>query len=246
MRFWLIVNILYPSWYTRRYHTMNETWISLWREKWILPENGGYRFYFGLTLVLLLGTSLLVPSIFSYFENRDTRPINDIFLSLLSPIDLSGYIFFLIYSSLAFTIYYLLFSPNKFLQFVQAYVMLLWIRIICIYLVPLSPPDLMITLKDPFIQVLFGPQNIITKDLFFSGHISTLTLLVLITKSKWLKTYLLFSTLLAAFFLLWQHVHYSMDVLGAPVFSFFAFYLSKNLWKWLARMGLIQNKIPAS
>ena len=54
-------------------------------------------------------------------------------------------------------------------------------RTSAINLVPLEPPDTILLLNDPFVQ-LFGKGEILTKDLFFSGHTGTLFLLFLLAR----------------------------------------------------------------
>jgi membrane-associated phospholipid phosphatase len=94
------------------------------------------------------------------------------------------------------------------------------------YLLPLEPPAQMIPLNDPFVQ-FFGSGEILTKDLFFSGHTSTLFILFLITESKPLKNIFLTATVLVAIFVVLQHVHYTVDVIAAPFFAYTSFRIFK-------------------
>lgn len=91
-------------------------------------------------------------------------------------------------------------------------------------LIPLNAPDGLIVLKDPLVQFV-GDGAAPTKDLFFSGHTSTMFLLYLVTNVKWLKTTLLVFTLLVASCVIWQHVHYVIDVVVAPFVSYGAYRL---------------------
>jgi hypothetical protein len=83
-------------------------------------------------------------------------------------------------------------------------------------------------LNDPFVDFVGYGKNIITKDLFFSGHTSTLFLLFLIARKRALKIFFLAITLAVAMFLLKQHVHYTIDVLAAPVFAWISYRICFN------------------
>jgi hypothetical protein len=85
----------------------------------------------------------------------------------------------------------------------------------------------MILLRDPFLTLVFGSETeVAVKDLFFSGHIATMCLLVLVSDKGIWKTYLSIATVVLAVLIAWQHVHYSIDILAAP---FFAFFCSKGV-----------------
>ena len=98
------------------------------------------------------------------------------------------------------------------------------------YLIPLDPPENIISLNDPFVQY-FSSSEILTKDLFFSGHTSTIFMLYLVSTKKILKRIFLFCTVLVALFVLLQHVHYSVDVFAAPFFTFTAYKLAWSITK---------------
>jgi len=110
----------------------------------------------------------------------------------------------------------------------QAYGLMVLIRTIAMYLVPLEPPETLLLLNDPFVQ-LFGKGEILTKDLFFSGHTATLFLLFLLTKNKILKIIFLMSAVTVGIAVLLQHVHYSIDVFIAPFVAYSAFKIITNL-----------------
>jgi membrane-associated phospholipid phosphatase len=83
----------------------------------------------------------------------------------------------------------------------------------------------MILLNDPFVQ-FFGSGDVLTKDLFFSGHTATLFLLFLISEKKYLKIIFLLCTILVGIAVLLQHVHYTIDVLAAPFFAYASYKLA--------------------
>ncbi|HMP32034.1 MAG TPA: phosphatase PAP2-related protein, partial [Saprospiraceae bacterium] len=57
----------------------------------------------------------------------------------------------------------------------------------------------------------------ITKDLFFSGHVSALCLLYYLVQNKKLKYYIFIAAVVVGTLLIWQRVHYTIDVLFAPI-----------------------------
>jgi hypothetical protein len=82
----------------------------------------------------------------------------------------------------------------------------------------------MILLDDPFAAFFLHSKNtFVTKDLFFSGHISTLSLLILISTNKYVKAWALAATIIVGSLILWQHVHYTLDVVLAPVAAFICY-----------------------
>jgi membrane-associated phospholipid phosphatase len=102
-------------------------------------------------------------------------------------------------------------------------------RMIAMYLLPLDPPPAMIPLQDPMVE-FFGTGKLLTRDLFFSGHTSTLFLLFLVTPRGILKSLFLGCTILVAVAVLVQHVHYTIDVFAAPFFAYAAVKLADRIF----------------
>ena len=176
---------------------------------------------FALAVLLILYTHFL-----NYVESRSGFSFDDPILRLFRPIDLTWLIFGLIYISLAAGIFYLAKDPNKFLLAVQLYSLIVIVRIIAMFLLPLNPPENIIILSDPLVE-FFGSGKTLTKDLFFSGHTATLFMLGLVTAGR---TRIIFYTaaFLIAVSLLLQHVHYSIDVFASIIFVYavYKFYSS--------------------
>jgi hypothetical protein len=82
--------------------------------------------------------------------------------------------------------------PQLFLRGLWAYFFTLMLRMAAIWLVPLSPPVAILAMPDPFLAQLFhtAASEAITKDLFFSGHTSTVAVLALAVRG-WLRPVLL-------------------------------------------------------
>jgi len=101
-------------------------------------------------------------------------------------------------------------------------------RTIAMYLTPFEAPERILLLNDPFVQ-FFAKGDILTKDLFFSGHTGTLFLVFLLAENKTLKTIFLILTILVGSAVLLQHVHYSVDVFVAPFVAFGAYKIIEKI-----------------
>jgi hypothetical protein len=126
-------------------------------------------------------------------------------------------------------LYRLIQDPKKFLWFAWAFNLETAFRFITIYLVALEPPIGLVDLHDPLAEILiYGDKLAITKDLFFSGHTATMVFVCFFlptVKEKWLAFGL---SLVLVSLLLIQHVHYSIDVLAAPLFTLAAIWIVKK------------------
>ena len=190
-------------------------------------QNSKNKTEFILTIILLIPLLISFSQFLLFIENRKGIVFNDPFLNLFNPIDLTWLIFGLIYLSLIFFLIITARDPNRIMMALQAYGLMLVFRIIAMYLVPFEAPEKMLLLNDPFVQ-LFGKGDVLTKDLFFSGHTGTLFLLFLLVDNKKLKVVYLLVTILVGIAVLLQHVHYSIDVFVAPFVAFGAFRIIKK------------------
>lgn len=194
-----------------------------WKVAWNIRS---FRVHLISAFVTLLIIANLVPIFFNHIQSISGYSINDLILNELEPRNLSLYIFLLIYSAIFLSSLHIIVSPFLLLKFFQGYTLLLIVRVFCIYLVPLEPEKSMILLEDPFVGRFFYDGNVITKDLFFSGHVSTMSLFVFIIPFRPLKYFLIILTVLVAILILIQHVHYTIDVLAAPIFAWLCFWIT--------------------
>ncbi len=101
---------------------------------------------------------------------------------------------------------------------------------ITIYLVPLDPPTTIIAIRDPLTSLTYGGKNIfITKDLFFSGHTSNMLVLALCFEKKTDKLLGLLAAVSVGTLVLFQHAHYSIDVIAAFIITFIVVRFGKKL-----------------
>lgn len=182
----------------------------------------------GITLVLLVVVLASLANFLNFVEARQGVVLPDPILNLFNPIDLTWLIFVLIYISLFVAIATLSKNPKELLFAIQVYTLMVAVRILAMYLLPLQPPEKMIVLNDPLVE-FFGTGQTLTKDLFFSGHTATLFLLFLVSQKKLIKTVFLISTIAVAIAVLLQHVHYTIDVFGALFFTYACYSILSNL-----------------
>jgi hypothetical protein len=199
--------------------------VRAWR---IALQDKSFRIELTMSVIGLLVCAWVAPRIFQHVQNRPGRLLQDYVLDLLPAIDLSIWIFTILYVLIVICILALLTHPLKFLITLQAYVLLTLIRFNTMHFFPLEPPVNMVVLNDPFVQYFFY-QEVITKDLFFSGHTSILVLLGLGLPFKRLRTIILTGAGIVGMMLLVQHAHYTIDVLAAPLFAGLAFFAVKKL-----------------
>jgi len=168
-------------------------------------------------IVLLILLSLL-PVFYPHIESRKGIVLNDWVLNLLTPHDVSVPIFMIIWGAGVMGIYRTLTKPEIFLQFIYAYIFFVITRSICLVLVPLDPPVGIVELKDPLTNIFYGGK-FMTKDLFYSGHTCAVVLICMLLEKKADRLILIPAAFTLAILLLVQHVHYTIDILAAVLFS---------------------------
>jgi hypothetical protein len=184
-----------------------------------------FRIRFLLTVPALVAVLALLARFLEFAEARPGVVLPDPVLSLFPPRDVTWLVFGLIYLGLAFGVARLAREPRALVLALQAYVVMAVFRIAAMGVTPLEAPPGMIPLHDPLVR-LFGPGRLLTKDLFFSGHTSTLFLLFLAVPGRRSKVVFLVCTAAVGISVLWQHVHYTIDVLVAPLFAYASFRLA--------------------
>jgi hypothetical protein len=200
---------------------LREEWQDAWQSAW-------YRRRAIIGFVLVVVTLSLFPFFFQAIEKRNGVLLHDPLLAWLHPHNVSLAIFVFIWAISLLGILRAAQNPNMFLTFVWAYWLLCILRTLMITLVPLDPPAGLVGLVDPISNFFYG-EKFVTKDLFFSGHTSTVFLLFLCLPGKVDKKLTLIATVVVGCLLLVQHVHYTLDVLGAPVFAWIAFWTARRV-----------------
>lgn len=197
--------------------------------KWmdtLKDETFKIKLYIGIALLLMVFISF--PFFFQYIELREGKVLNDLVLNQLSARDVSVPIFTIIWSMTILFFIRSVQSPGLFLTFMYGFILLSLSRFITIYLIPLNPPNELIPLVDPISNSFYG-KSYVTKDLFYSGHTATQCLFFLCFRRKLDRLIALFCSIAIGFLVLVQHVHYTIDVIAAPVFAIICVYIAKKI-----------------
>lgn len=187
------------------------------------------RTVFLFTIGILILTLISFVYFLAFNENRIGYVFNDPVLSLFKPFAVSEITFFITYFFAVYGIIISFREPPLFITLLQAYTIMTLLRMLCLYLLPLEAPESIIPLKDTFLQSTFysGRENL--KDLFFSGHTATIFLFAFVFRKKGTKMFFFVGACVVGVLVLIQHVHYSIDVLAAPIFAYVAIRVQKKL-----------------
>jgi hypothetical protein len=200
---------------------------ATWRQAW---QDRGFRLRLLVVPPLLVAALSALAFVVKRVETRPGAVLPDPVLALLAPRDVTWPVFALIYVGILLAVFGLVRMPVRLLLGVQGYVAMAVLRMIVMWATPLDPPPGMIVLEDPLVQVMGGAAQPLTRDLFFSGHTSTMFLLFLAVPGRAAKAFFLACTASVAFLVLVQHVHYAVDVLAAPPFAYAAWRISRKCW----------------
>jgi hypothetical protein len=199
------------------------TWTEAWRER-------AFRWRLALSLPALVATVIVLAAFVKRVEGRPGVVLPDPVLDALAPRDVTWLAFGLIYAAILGALWLLARRPRRLVQALQAYALMAWARMAVMWVTPLDPPPGMIRLEDPLVQGLGGASEALTRDLFFSGHTSTLFLIFLAVPGRRARPFFLACTAVVACAVLVQHVHYAVDVLAAPFFAYGAWRAAGRLW----------------
>jgi hypothetical protein len=191
-----------------------EAWSKAWSSR-------SFRNQLVLSVLLLIGVGMHQFHYLRVWQARPGIQIHDLLLNMLPPHDFSIPIFILEYSTLLLVFISLLSIPDRLVKGFQMFSLMLFARTVSVYLIPLEQPIDMVNLNDPMANLLLHTKDVfVSKDLFFSGHIGAISLLMLVAVNRYLKIYALVAAVIVGVLIMWMHVHYSMDVLFAPLVSY--------------------------
>lgn len=191
----------------------------------IALSNKHFQNRFLISVVVLIGILTGFASLLAYIETRQGHTFYDPILNFIKPRDVSDFIFFVTYSAALIGLIYAFLSPYKFLHLIQMYGALTLLRVVTLFFIPLEPPTAIIPLRDTILTHTFYAGSEHLKDLFFSGHAATLFLFYFFTVNKVLKYVFLAAAIAVSIGVMVQHVHYSYDVIAAPIFAYIAYRL---------------------
>jgi PAP2 superfamily C-terminal len=182
----------------------------MWRQAF---QNRAFKIQFISVILLLLMFLAFVPM---YFKNVvEPRPgvlLNDFLLNLLPPTDHSTLIFILIYSTIVVSLISFAQKPSQLLLALTAYCAMNYLRLVSLWAFPLEPPVGIIPLHDPIIEHLAYGGIPLLKDLFFSGHVATLSILAMVEENRKRKIAKWIIAGVVGLLLMHQRVHYTVDV----------------------------------
>jgi hypothetical protein len=187
-----------------------------------------FRTILFLSLLLLAALLYFLTSFLNYAEARPGVILPDPLLEYFTAIDLTWIIFAVIYTSLITAVISLLPEPRQLLFAIQLYAIMVLVRIIAMFLLPLEPPSGIIILQDPLVE-FFGSGATLTKDLFFSGHTASILIFFLTARKKIFRTAFLLLTILIGVLVVLQKVHYVIDVYAAVFFTLSSFFIVSRL-----------------
>jgi hypothetical protein len=195
-----------------------------WQEAWLAPA---FRRRVMTGLIVVVAMLSMLPPFFQNIERRHGTVLNDPILRVLPPHNVSIALFVILWGFTAYCIFRAAQTPKMVLTYLWSFIFLTALRILTITLIPLDPPAGLIGLVDPVSNFFYGgTDKFITKDLFFSGHTSSVFLLYLTVPGKTDKKLALAATAVVAFLLLEQHVHYTLDILGGIVFCWLSYLIA--------------------
>jgi hypothetical protein len=203
--------------------------VDAWREAW---ASRAMRVQLLTLSPLLFLTVYFLGAFLGWLERRPGVRLADPLLACFPPRDLAWPTFLLIYVAVAISLVVLARHPRHLVVGVQAYALMIGLRILAMYLSPLDAPLDTIPLRDPVAEHLATRGVVATRDLMFSGHVSTLCLLAIGVPSPRLRPVLVTCAVGVASCVLWQHVHYTIDVLVAPAFAFASYRIVRAAHRW--------------
>ena len=213
----------------------NKTRVLSWKEA---VKTKGFIFKLVAVTIIFAAILFIFPVFFQHIEMRDGAKLKDLVVDNLRPVDLSVPIFICIWGTTFIIASRCFRNPMLFLTALYSFIVLTLMRMLTITLVPLNPPNGLIPLIDPISNYFYGKtSSFVTKDLFFSGHTSSQFLFFLCLHKRTDKILAFLSICLVGTFVLFQHVHYTIDVLAAIPLTYLCYRIGK-------RMALGKQEIP--
>jgi hypothetical protein len=200
-----------------------------------LPWNAAWQdSRFRWQLILAIAVFAIFPwkadDYFQWIQLREGFVMQDIILANIPAKNVSIPIFGIIYISVIYLLFRIIRRPKHFLWFAWAFNLETLMRFACIYGVALDPPMGLVELHDPLAELfIYGENMAITKDLFFSGHTATMVFVCYFLPHPKERKIAILVTLVLALLLLIQHVHYSLDIVAAPIATWIAIRIAKTI-----------------
>jgi len=202
--------------------SLKHNWTVTWNSR-----NRRRQMIIGTVIVAAMLYSL--PFFFAYIQKRKGVVLNDWLLARIPPHDVSAFIFGLIGAMGLLILIRAVKDPSIYITYCWTMIFVYVVRFVTLSLVALDPPMGLVPLVDP-ISSYFSGNTVITKDLFFSGHTATMIQIFLCLKKRTDKIIALIAAIAVACLLLVQHIHYTVDVLAAPMVVYPCYLLTRYLF----------------
>ncbi|MFN9949907.1 MAG: phosphatase PAP2-related protein [Bacteroidota bacterium] len=198
-----------------------------WQQAWAIPGFSRRLVFF---LLIFIGILIAFPYFFSFIEIRRGYQITDPLLDVLPAHDFSPITFTIIWLVSLWFMIRMIQQPSIALLGIVAIDLIFLTRMVTIVLLPLEPPPGLLELKDPISNYFYGEEHaFITRDLFFSGHTSTQIMIGLVLPGKREKFMAFFGAAVVGILVLVQHIHYTIDVVGALIFTWILYKLARAI-----------------
>lgn len=195
-------------------------WSAAWRNRF-------FREQILFSALALLAALVVMRFFIAYVERRSGIGLPDPLLSLFTAVDLKWITYSIVYSSVVLGIVSLALYPYSFLLAIRAAVLLIALRIVFLFLLPLDPPPGCIPLVDPFIRTpALSPAT--SRDLFFSWHTALISLFAFSARYRDMKLVFFSAAALVSILFILQHVHYVIDIVAAPCFAYVAYGIARS------------------
>lgn len=206
--------------------TTEKTFSSTWKYYW---QKQGFRIQFLLFAAALFSFTFTFSYFFDFIEARSGKVLSDPVLSLLPATNVSVPVFSILYFCVISWLVTYIKDPKVLLAGMQTYFMVTILRMLTITLFPLEPPIDYIPLREPFVQLFTHQGRIISHDLFFSGHMTSILFCYYNSRKGFFKNIYLVSAFAIGILLMIQRVHYTIDIIAAPFFTWLCFRFSNKV-----------------
>ena len=194
--------------------------IAVWKQ---FLSDRNFLIQFLISMCVLGSFALIFPRFFDFVESRKGNIISDPLIEMLPAADVSWMIFSLLYFGIISWLLSVAKTPDAMLAGLQTYILVTLMRLVSITLFPFEPPVNYIPLNEPFVQLFTNGKRIISKDLFFSGHMTSILVCYLHAQKGAQKKIYFYSAVAIGILLMVQLVHYAIDIIAAPVFTYLCF-----------------------
>lgn len=196
-------------------------------KRFVSRKNSLVELLFCIALFIFV-TILFKKNLVSYEAIQGVK-LDDILLNNIKTMDVSIYVFVILYTVVFYNYLFLFAYPRLLVCFFIFYSSALLIRFTLLTFIHLEAPDYLRYLSDPMLDTITYNGYKITKDLFFSGHMVTIFCCYFAMPNRTIKNLFLVGSIALAILLIIQHVHYTIDLLGAyiAVFILYRIYFKK-------------------